>query len=104
MDMTEWDLFVRAIRTYAPRGFRIQVEQSFDGGAGLAARTQLQYLSQQNQGDYDGRGFKINFRLPAVVAERFRKEGGRKSSDDTVEICGAGAHGDEREHIQVAID
>ena len=99
----ERNLLVAAVVLDAVRGLRREIEQRADGAGGRLARAQFQHLAEQHQhGDHAG-GLEID-RRRAVHAECRRENARRERGDDAVDIGDAGAHGDQREHVEIARD
>jgi hypothetical protein len=86
----------------APRGLRREAEQCADRARGALARSQFQHLPQQYQNRNDRRGLEIHRDHAMPIAERRRKQLRRQRADHAVEIGDAGAHRDQREHVEVA--
>ncbi len=100
----ERDLFVAAVGANAARGLGREIEQRADGAGGRRARAQFEHLADQHQhGDHRG-GFEINRRRAAVAAEGGREYAGREGGGEAVDVGDAGAHGDQREHVEIARD
>src|SRR6185436_4202128 len=76
----------------------------FDRFAGFTARAQLQNLTEQHQRRNHRSGVEINADSAAVATERWRKGIGKKRRRHAVNERGADADGDEREHIETAVD
>ncbi len=78
-------------------GFGAQVEQAFDGGAGLAPGAHFQGQAQADQADDHGAGFEID------MAGRFRHQPRRQHHHHGVQPGGAGAQRDQRVHVGVVV-
>jgi hypothetical protein len=74
----ERDIFLAAIRAQAAGRLGGQTEQLADGGAGLAARAQLEHLAEQDQRDDHGRCFEIHGDRAGCGTERSRKDLGQQ--------------------------
>ena len=103
-DGVERDLLVAAVLAHAARGLRREVEQRADRAGGPLARAQLQHLAEQHQHGDDRGGLEIDRDRAVVTAEGRREQAGRERRDDAVEPGDAGAHRDQREHVEVARD
>ncbi len=102
-DRFERDFLVAAVVFHAARGLRREIEQRLDGARGRLARAQFEHLADKHQhGDHAG-GFEID-RHRAVATEGLRENAGRESREHAVDVSDAGAHADQREHIEVARD
>ena len=66
------------------------------------ARPQLEHLTHQDERDDDGGRLEVAPHLPVVRPEGRREEAGHEDGGHTVEPRDAGAHADEREHVQAA--
>jgi len=95
-------VFVAAVGSDTPRGFRREIEQSANGVAGLLACAQLQDLAEENKHGDDGGSLVIN-RNDAVLPQILREQPGRKGRGKAVEIGGADAERDQAEHVQRTI-
>ena len=84
------------------RGFRRQAKQVFDRHARAAAGPQLEYLAEQHEHSDDGSGIEIRLN-GAVHAEAFGKDLRNHDGGGAVEIRGADAEPDQREHVRAAI-
>ena len=103
-DHIERDIFLGAICAHPPRCSRRQVEQRADGAGGLLPRPQLQDLPEQDEHGDHRCGFEID-RDGAVRSTKCRREELRhRDRDDAVEPRHAGAHRDQREHVEIARD
>ena len=92
-----------AVRPDQPGRLRREIEQGPDGAARALAGAQLQHLSEQDQDrDYRGR-LEVYGHRAVVTAERSREDLRRQGRDHAVEPGHAGAHGDQREHVQAAV-
>ena len=103
-DGVERDFFVAAVVFDAARGLGREIEQRLDRAGGRLARAQFEHLADQHQhGDHAG-GFEVDRRRAAVAAEGVGENAGRERGDDAVDVGDAGAHADQREHVEVARD
>ena len=71
---------------------------------GRLARAQLEHLAEQHQNGNDGSGFEIDRHRAVMPAEGRRKQTGRQRRDRAVDPGDAGAHRDQREHVEIARD
>ena len=102
-DLIEPDVFFGAVRPDTARGFWRKIDQRADRTRGLLARAQLEHLAEQHQHGDDGGGLEID-RDRAVLAKRRRENAGRQRGDHAVGVGDAGAHRDQREHVEIARD
>src|SRR5437879_4913100 len=86
------------------RLLRREVQECANRAAGPLPSAQFQNLAQENQRGDHGGGFEINRCRTVHAAKRGWENLREKSSDNAVEIRGAGAQADQREHIRAAID
>ena len=101
-DGVERHVLVAAVRPHAPRAVGRQRHQRADRAQGRGAGAQFQDLPEQHQhGDYRG-GLEIKRDAAVRVAELRRKQSGRQRRHQAVEVGDADAHGDQREHIEMA--
>src|SRR5262249_39965039 len=78
-----------------------KIEQRADRAGCCFARSQLQNLAHQwEQGDDAGR-FEIRGRRAAVTAEGIGENSRYERGGQAVDIGHAGAHGDQREHVEI---
>ena len=68
----------RAVVAQQTCGLGRKPQQRFDRFAGVAARAQLQYLTEQNKCRDHRRGVEVNAYRAAMAAERLRKGVGKK--------------------------
>ena len=95
-------VLIRAISFDPPRYLWREVEQSFDRATRLLSRPQLQHLAEQHEhGNHRGR-FEIDRDGTVSPAHGRWKHVRRYGADDAVDPGHACAHGNEREHIEVA--
>src|SRR5881392_2492031 len=85
------------------RSFRSEVQQRLDRLPGAAACFCLNQLSKQDERGDDRCRFKVETDL-TVAPERLRKNPRREYCNSAIEIRGADADGDQREHIKAAIN
>ena len=104
LDGVELDLLLGCRRPDAPGRLGREVEQRADGAAGALAGPQLEHLAEQDQHGDHGRRLEIDRDRAVVAAEGGREDAGREGRDDAVDPGDAGAHGDQREHVEVARD
>ena len=100
----ERHLLVGAIVADPAGGLRRKLEQRLDRARGRLARAQLEHLAEQHQHRDDGRRLEIDRNRAAMAAEGGREDSGRDRADDAVDIGHAGAHRDQREHVEIARD
>ncbi len=81
-----------------------QIQQCPDCSGSTLARAQFEHLAEQHQSGNYCRGLEINRRSSVHIAERCGKNVREDGGDYAVEICGAGAQADQREHVGSAID
>ena len=79
-----------------------EIKERANGAAGLLAGFQLQNLSEQNKNGDDGRCLEIDGNGAVMTAHRRREHTRQHGSDDAVNPRHAGAHGDQREHVEIA--
>ena len=103
-DRIERDFLVAAVRLDAPRGLGRELEQRADRARGRLARAQFQHLAEQHQHGDDGGGLEIDRHRAVMAAERRRKHARRQRRDHAVDVGDAGAHRDQREHVEIARD
>src|SRR4029077_3712278 len=83
--------------------FRYKTQQRLDRMSGSTARFRLDQLSQQDQSCNYRCCFKVKIDF-SVTSERRGKNSRRDHRNDAVKICRAYPHGDEREHVEAAIN
>ena len=71
---------------------------------GRLAGAQFEHLAEQHQHGDHRRGLEIDRHRAAMAAERRREELRRQRRDDAVDVGDAGAHRDQREHVEIARD
>ena len=104
LHLVERHVLLAAVGTEAARGLRRQPEQGPDRGAGAAARPQLEHLAEEDQRDDHRRRLEVGADLAVLVAEGGGEEAGREPRGDAVEVGHADAEGDQREHVEAAVD
>ena len=82
--------------------FGASCEQRLDRAGCRFARAKLEHLAEQHEHGDDGRRFEIDRNRAAMAAEGRRENSGRDGADDAVDIGHAGAHRDQREHVEIA--
>ena len=97
-------VLVAAIRLDPPRRLGGEFEQRADRTGRRLARPQFQHLAEQHQHGDDGGGLEIHRHRAVVAAERRRKRIRHKRRHDAVDVRDAGAHRDQREHVEIARD
>ena len=103
MDFVKRDVLVAVVILDAARGLGRKPEERTDRTGRRLARPQLKDLAHQYQNRDDARGLKIRCRRAAVPATKcLREKSRRERGDEAVGISDAGAHRDQREHVQVA--
>src|SRR4030095_311628 len=85
------------------RSFRCKTKQRFDRKPGSTPRFRLDQLPQQDQSRNNRCRFKIKIDF-SLTPERNRKNARRDSCNGAVEICCSNANGDERKHVEAAIN
>ncbi len=98
----ELDLLLGAVRPDAPRRLGREVEQRADGAARALAGAQLEHLPEQHEHGDDGGRLEVDRDRAVVAAEGGREDARRERRDDAVDPGDARAHGDQREHVEVA--
>ena len=102
LDAVELDLLLAPVRADAPRRLGREIEEGADRAARRLARAQLEHLSEQHEhGDDRGR-LEVDRDRAVRIAKGGREDAGRERRDDAVDPGHARAHGDEREHVEVA--
>src|SRR4029079_177485 len=79
-----------------------EIEQRANCAGRCLSCAQLKDLSHQYQHGDDARGFKITGRRAAMTAECVRENLRDEGGGETVNVGDPGAHGDEREHVEVS--
>ncbi|MNX73993.1 hypothetical protein D3C86_1054110 [compost metagenome] len=92
VDLFNLDIHGLAVAHHARRA-RLQADQALDGRARLALGARFQCAPQQDQGDDDGGGFKVD------VACGLGQPGGRKGGHYRIPPGGARAQGHQRIHL-----
>ncbi len=98
--LVERDLLLGAVLADPACGPRGQVEERLERSAGRLAGPELQDLPQQDERGDDGGRLEVHLDGP-VLAERLGEDRGCHSRDDGEQPGDAGAHRDQREHVQV---
>ena len=98
----ERHVLIAAVTLDAPRGLWRKVEECADCAGRRLACAQLQNLAHQHQHGDDAGRFEIDGRCAAVAAERLGENSRHESRSQAVDIGNAGAHGDQREHVEIA--
>ena len=104
MHAVELHLLLRPVATDAASGLRREVEKRADGSARAFAGPQLQHLPEKDEDGDDRRRLEVDCDRPLGLAEGSREDAWRERRDDAVDPGDARAHGDQREHVQVARD
>ena len=102
-NVLERNIVLGAIGLEPPCSLRRQPEQIADRRARPAARTQFENLAEQHEDDDDRGGFEVDGHFSSH-AEGVGKETRCQCSGDAVDVCGAHAKRDEREHVEIAAD
>ena len=102
LQAVDLDFMVGAVVADAARGFRRQFEQRLDRAGRRLAGAQLQHLAEQHQHGDDGGRLEIDRDRAAMAAKGRRKNLRREGADQAVEPGHAGAHRDQREHVEIA--
>ena len=73
------------------RGLGAEVEQGANGGAGVAAGSQFEHLSQKHESNDGGSGFEVDRRVAADIADRSGKNAGEngcgQAESDRPPLC-----------------
>ena len=104
LNVLKRDFLFAAIRADDPRRFRRQIQQRADRISGPFPGAEFQYLAEQYENHDHGRSLEIDADMASGIAESRWKDARRDGRDDTERIGRANAHGDEREHVQAAVD
>ena len=96
------DLMVGAILADAAGGFGRQLEKSLDRAGRRLAGAEFENLAKQHQHRDHRGGLEVDRDRAAMAAESRREDIGRDGSDQAVDIGDAGAHRDQREHVEIA--
>jgi hypothetical protein len=102
-NVVEADVDLTSVRLDAARLRRCEAEQRLEGGAGSAARAELEDLSEQDQRDDDRGRLEVQADLSVMVAERRREEPWRDHGDDAVGERDADPEADQRPHVQAPV-
>ena len=103
-DGVERHVFIAAVVSDAPRGFGRERDERADRARGRGAGAQFEHLAEQHQHRDDAGGLEIKRDAAVLIVKRRGKQSGRQRRDDAVAISDAGAHGDQREHVEIARD
>jgi hypothetical protein len=101
-DRIEADILVAAVGLDPPRHLWGKIEQRLDRATRLLSRAEFKHLTEENEDGDDSRCFEVD-RHCAIGPSHCRwKQLRSESGNDAVTPRHTGAHGDEREHVQVA--
>jgi hypothetical protein len=103
-DGIERHVLVAVVILDAPRGFGRERDQRADCARGRGAGAQFQHLAEQHQHGDDAGSLEIERDAAVLIVKRRGKKAGQERGDDAVAISDAGAHGDQREHVEIAGD
>ncbi len=98
----ERDVLIDAVANDAC-GLGRECKQFSNRRAGLMPRSELEHLSEQHQRRDDDAGVEVG-RHDAVHLHAFGKHARRERRDRAVDVRGADAERDQREHVRTAID
>ena len=104
VDLVEGDVLLAAVVLQSPRDLRREAQQGLDRARRLVPGAELEHLPQEHQRRDHRRRLEVDRDRAVVAAERGRKEPGEEVGDDAVEVGGAGADGDQREHVEAATE
>ncbi|GAA0006386.1 hypothetical protein BRDID11002_63900 [Bradyrhizobium diazoefficiens] len=104
MERIDLDLVLAAVSLDAARGLRGELQQRLDRARRRIAGAQLQHLAEQHQHGDDGSRLEIDGHRAAMAAEGVREDLRHDRAEDAVNVSDAGAHRDQREHVEVAGD
>jgi hypothetical protein len=104
MNVLDRHVLVGPVATHQAGRLRRQTEQRSNGSARLAARAQLEQLSELYQHDDHRRGLEVHRHAAIGHAERVWEETGHQRGHDREEIGHADAERDQREHVEAAVD
>ena len=96
------DIFFRAIGIDPPRRLGRKAKKRLDRARGLLPGAQFQHLAKQHQHGDDGCGFEVDRDRAIGCAEGRREDLRKQGRDDAVDPGDASAHGDQREHVEIA--
>ena len=103
LHLPERHVFFRSIGAEQMGQLRREIEQRANCAACTLPGAQFQHLAQENQSsDHRGR-FEINGRSARHTAKRSREDLREKSGRDAVDIRGARAESNQREHVRSAV-
>ena len=100
----ELDLLLGAVRPDAAGRLGREVEQGPDGAARGLTGAELENLPEQDEHRDDGGRLEVHGDGAVMAAEGRREDVGRQRRDHAVDPRHAGAHRDQGEHVQVAVD
>ena len=84
-------------------GFRCQLEKGLDRSGGGFPRPELKHLAEKNEYGNHGSGLEVHGDRAPVAAEGRREDvQARRCAIEAVDVGDAGAHRDQREHVQIA--
>ena len=104
LDAVKRDVFLATVCGEQVSLLRREIQQCANGAGGLLTGSQLQHLAEQNECGDHGRGLKINWRAAVHRTEGDWKNLREDRGHDAVEIRGAGAEADQREHVRAAVN
>jgi len=99
-DAVDGHVVLGAAVTEAARGLRGEGEQGADRGAGAAPGAELEDLAEEDEGGDDGGRLEVERDVRVAAPERLRNGAGEEDGEEAVEVSGAGAGGDQREHVE----
>ncbi len=103
-DDVERHVLIAAVIFDAPRGFGRKRDERADRARGRSAGAQFEHLAEQYQHGDNAGSLEIKRDATVLIVKRRGEKAGRQRRDDAVAISDACAHGDQREHIEVARD
>ncbi len=103
-DRIERHFLVGVIAAKTPRGLWREAKERLDRVGGLFARPEFQHLAKQHENGDDGGGLEIDRDRAVCAPERLRKKARRQCRGGAVSPSDAGAHGDQREHVEITGD
>ena len=105
LDAVKRNVFARGRPRYEQMGLLWrEIQQRANGAGGLLTGSQLQHLAEQNECSDHRCGLKINWRAAVHRAEGDWKNLREDCGHDAIEIGGAGAEADQREHVRAAVN
>ena len=96
------DFMVGAVVADTAGGFRRQFEKGLDRSGGGFPRPELKHLAEKNEYGNHGSGLEVHGDRAPVAAEGRREDVRRDGAYQAVDVGDAGAHRDQREHVQIA--